>query len=111
MINVVIFFYYSVGGTLPLFSPYLSEFVGSKYRGPYLNFNSTSWIIGAVLCSGLAWGFLPHQDIGLSIAGMSIHSWRVFLFLCALPSFISGIFFIFMPEGPRYLLEVGCMNE
>ena len=37
---------------------------------------------------------------------MSIHSWRVFLFLCAVPSFVGGILCIIMPEGPRYLLEV-----
>ena len=67
---------------------------------------ATSWITGAVLCSGVAWAFLPQQDIGINIGSIPIHSWRVFLFMCGLPSFVSGILCIFMPESPRYLIEV-----
>ena len=97
---------YRVGGSLPVFGPYLSEFAGSKYRGSYLNFMSTSWITGAVAVTGVAWVLLPHEDIGLTVNGTSVHSWRVFLFICAVPAFVGGVLCILMPEGPRYLIEV-----
>lgn len=97
---------YSVGGSLPVTGPYLSEFVYSRYRGSFLGIYGASWISGAVVCTAIAWAILPQEDIGLSIGTVSVHSWRVFLSLCALPSFIGAIMCMVMPESPRYLLEV-----
>lgn len=34
------------------------------------------------------------------------HSWRVFVIVCALPCVSSVIALTFMPESPRFLLEV-----
>lgn len=40
-----------------------------------------------------------------------IHSWNVYLFVCAFPSLIGGIAFIFMPESPKFLMSVGRNEE
>lgn len=34
------------------------------------------------------------------------HSWRVFVIVCALPCVCSVVALTFMPESPRFLLEV-----
>lgn len=34
------------------------------------------------------------------------HSWRVFVIVCALPCISSVVALTFMPESPRFLLEV-----
>ena len=34
------------------------------------------------------------------------HSWRVFVLVCFLPSVVALAGLVFMPESPRYLLEV-----
>lgn len=34
------------------------------------------------------------------------HSWRVFVIVCALPATVSMVALKFMPESPRFLLEV-----
>lgn len=34
------------------------------------------------------------------------HSWRVFVIVCALPCVSSVVALTFMPESPRFLLEV-----
>ena len=100
------FMSHRVGGSLPVIGPYVSEFVEARYRGSYLGIYGGSWIVGAVFCGGVAWAILPHQSSGLHIGDIPVHIWRVFLFICAIPSLVGAILFIFMPESPRYLLEV-----
>ncbi|KAB0399539.1 hypothetical protein E2I00_000172 [Balaenoptera physalus] len=39
------------------------------------------------------------------------HSWRVFIIVCALPCVSSVVALTFMPESPRFLLEVGKHDE
>ena len=85
---------------------YLSEFVQSNHRGPYLGAMSCFWMFGALLCGGLAWLLLPLEISGVYIGSLQIHSWRVFLALSAIPSIVgAGVFFV-LPESPRFLLEV-----
>ena len=96
----------SVGGSLPIIPMYLSEFVHSSYRGPYLGAMAAFWMFGALLCGGLAWLLLPLEISGVSIGSLQMHSWRVFLALSAIPSIVgAGLFFV-LPESPRFLLEV-----
>ncbi|XP_023368366.1 synaptic vesicle glycoprotein 2B isoform X3 [Otolemur garnettii] len=39
------------------------------------------------------------------------HSWRVFVIVCALPCTVSLVALKFMPESPRFLLEMGKHDE
>ncbi len=92
-----------MGGSLPIIMAYNSEFIQSKYRGPYLGVLSCFWMFGALLCGGIAWVLLP-----LELSVGHVRSWRMYLFASAFPSIIGALLFIIMPESPRFLLEV-CM--
>ena len=96
----------SVGGSLPIIPMYLTEFIHSRYRGPFLGVMGSFWMFGALLCGGLAWLLLPLEISGVSIGSLEIHSWRVFLALSAIPSIIGAGMFLVLPESPRFLLEV-----
>ncbi|XP_068847289.1 synaptic vesicle glycoprotein 2B isoform X3 [Capricornis sumatraensis] len=52
----------------------------------------------------LGWGF----SMGSSY---HFHSWRVFVIVCALPCTVSLVALKFMPESPRFLLEMGKHDE
>nr|XP_023408818.1 synaptic vesicle glycoprotein 2B isoform X3 [Loxodonta africana] len=52
----------------------------------------------------LGWGF----SMGTSY---HFHSWRVFVIVCALPCTVSMLALKFMPESPRFLLEMGKHDE
>lgn len=40
-----------------------------------------------------------------------IHSWKVFLAICALPSITAGLTYIFLPETPKFLMSQGRNEE
>lgn len=42
---------------------------------------------------------------------LDIYNWNVFLFLCALPSLVSGTAIIFMPESPKFLMSMGANDK
>lgn len=57
----------------------------------------------------LAWLVMPISDF--YIFDKVIHSWQIFLFICAIPSLASGFAFIFMPETPKFLMATGRREE
>lgn len=87
--------------------PYNSEFIRNKYRGPYLGVQSTFWMFGRLLCGAFAWIIIPLGNIQTSIGSIEFHSWRLFIAISAVPSILGALFYLIMPESPRYLLEVG----
>ena len=95
----------SVGGSVPLAPTYVSEFVQARYRGTYLAVLGIAWVIGGYLCGGMAWATLPEKSISFQLGTLSVHSWRVFLFICGIPSFVAAVLCFCLPESPRYLLE------
>lgn len=53
----------------------------------------------ACVCLGTGWGFSMGTEF-------QFHSWRVFVLVAALPAVASLVGLTFMPESPRFLLEV-----
>lgn len=51
------------------------------------------------ICRVSGWGFSMGSEF-------QFHSWRVFVLVCALPAIAAFIGLMFMPESPRFLLEV-----
>ena len=46
-------------------------------------------------------------DLEFSLmTGHVVGSWRIFMLICTIPIYLSIIGLIFMPESPRYLLQV-----
>lgn len=40
-----------------------------------------------------------------------MHSWRLFILVCLLPALAALVGVIFMPESPRFLLEVSSSDQ
>lgn len=59
---------------------------------------------------GLAWLIIP-TDIGVKSASFTYNSWRIFLLICAAPSFVVAGLLLLLPESPKYLLSRGRYDE
>lgn len=98
---------FGVGGSLPVIFPYTSEFIKNQYRGPFLGVQSMFWMVGRLLCGAFAWAIIPQGSINASLGEFRFHSWRLFIAVSAIPSFIGAFLYFLLPESPRFLLEVG----
>lgn len=49
---------------------------------------------------------IPRTGLYFSLGSLYFQSWRIFVALCSIPSLTSAVIFIFMPESPKFLLEV-----
>ncbi|EFB27705.1 hypothetical protein PANDA_011045, partial [Ailuropoda melanoleuca] len=101
-----------IGGALPIVFAYFSEFLSREKRGEHLSWLGISWMTGGIYASAMAWSIIPHYGWGFSMGtNYHFHSWRVFVIICALPCTVSMVALRFMPESPRFLLEMGKHDE
>lgn len=75
-----------------------------------LSFMAAFWTLGNLLVAGLALLIIP-QEIGITTATFVYNSWRIFLLICAVPSFIVAALLCFLPESPKFLLSQGKTEE
>lgn len=123
-----------IGGAIPIVYTYFTEFLQMDKRGEHLSWLCMFWMLGGLYASFTAWGIIPHygntqhlifnicfntsQSIdtffpdwpsgwGFAIGTeFQMHSWRLFILVCLLPALAALVGVIFMPESPRFLLEV-----
>lgn len=97
---------FGAGGSLPVCFSYFSEFQQTNRRGAMISALAMCWMVGNLISGIMAWLILPESD---TISQISPHGqqWRLFVILCALPSLLSAILFLFMPESPRFLNSSG----
>ncbi|XP_006771850.1 PREDICTED: synaptic vesicle glycoprotein 2B [Myotis davidii] len=101
-----------IGGALPIPFAYFSEFLSREKRGEHLSWLGIFWMTGGIYASAMAWSIIPHYGWGFSMGThYHYHSWRVFVIVCALPCTVSLVALRFMPESPRFLLEMGKHDE
>ncbi|XP_047651935.1 synaptic vesicle glycoprotein 2B isoform X1 [Phacochoerus africanus] len=101
-----------IGGALPIVFAYFSEFLSREKRGEHLSWLGMFWMTGGIYASAMAWSIIPHYGWGFSMGtNYHFHSWRVFVIVCALPCTVSMVALKFMPESPRFLLEMGKHDE
>ncbi|XP_055273717.1 synaptic vesicle glycoprotein 2B [Moschus berezovskii] len=101
-----------IGGALPIVFAYFSEFLSREKRGEHLSWLGIFWMTGGIYASAMAWSIIPHYGWGFSMgSNYHFHSWRVFVIVCALPCTVSMVALKFMPESPRFLLEMGKHDE
>ncbi|XP_012281813.1 synaptic vesicle glycoprotein 2B [Orussus abietinus] len=100
----------ALGGSGPVIWSYFAEFQPKSKRGSMLSFMAAFWTLGNLFVAGLAWLIIPH-DIGISSVSFTYNSWRIFLLICAAPSFIVAGLLLLLPESPKYLLSRGRYDE
>ncbi|CAH0562650.1 unnamed protein product [Brassicogethes aeneus] len=96
----------ALGGSGPVIWSYFAEFQPKAKRGSMLSFMAAFWTLGNLFVAGLAWIIIP-QKIGIQTASFVYNSWRIFLLICAIPSFIVAALLCFLPESPKFLLSRG----
>jgi len=100
----------ALGGSGPVIWSYFAEFQPKSKRGSMLSFMAAFWTLGNLFVAGLAWIVIP-SGIGYTGTAFVYNSWRIFLLICAIPSFLVAIFLIFLPESPKFLLTCGKSDE
>uniref|UniRef100_A0A8C5WFJ1 Major facilitator superfamily (MFS) profile domain-containing protein n=1 Tax=Leptobrachium leishanense TaxID=445787 RepID=A0A8C5WFJ1_9ANUR len=103
---------FGIGGALPTAFSYFSEVLAREKRGEHLSWLCMFWMIGGIYASAMAWAIIPHYGWSFSMgSAYQFHSWRVFVVVCALPCVSAVVALTFMPESPRFLLEIGKHDE
>lgn len=100
----------ALGGSGPVIWSYFAEFQPKAKRGSMLSFMAAFWTIGNLLVAGLAWLIIP-STIGFHTASFTFNSWRIFLMVCSIPSFLVAGLLLYLPESPKFLLSQGKMEE
>eukprot|EP00055_Hartaetosiga_balthica_P010728 m.46796 g.46796 ORF g.46796 m.46796 type:complete len:545 (+) comp7288_c0_seq1:224-1858(+) len=123
-----------VGGSIPIVFTYMTEFLPVKKRGVYLSTVAAFWMVGSIIVAFLAWVVIgshecSHANISDDIelrcetwfetscgriptsSGSSIPAWRLFVLLCATPSFIAAVSLVFASESPKWLATQGKLLE
>nr|XP_019823458.1 PREDICTED: synaptic vesicle glycoprotein 2C isoform X2 [Bos indicus] len=103
---------FGIGGAIPTVFSYFAEVLAREKRGEHLSWLCMFWMIGGIYASAMAWAIIPHYGWSFSMgSAYQFHSWRVFVIVCALPCASSVVALTFMPESPRFLLEIGKHDE
>ncbi|XP_006749107.1 synaptic vesicle glycoprotein 2C [Leptonychotes weddellii] len=103
---------FGIGGAIPTVFSYFAEVLAREKRGEHLSWLCMFWMVGGIYASAMAWAIIPYYGWSFSMgSAYQFHSWRVFVIVCALPCVSSVVALTFMPESPRFLLEVGKHDE
>ncbi|XP_063050511.1 synaptic vesicle glycoprotein 2Ca [Engraulis encrasicolus] len=103
---------FGIGGAVPIVFSYFAETLAREKRGEHLSWLCMFWMIGEIYASAMAWAIIPHYGWSFSMgSAYQFHSWRVFVVVCALPCVCAVVALTFMPESPRFYLEVGKHDE
>uniref|UniRef100_A0A3B5MH50 Synaptic vesicle glycoprotein 2C n=1 Tax=Xiphophorus couchianus TaxID=32473 RepID=A0A3B5MH50_9TELE len=98
---------FGIGGAVPIVFSYFAEVLAREKRGEHLSWLCMFWMIGGIYASAMAWAIIPHYGWSFSMgSAYQFHSWRVFVVVCALPCVSAVVALTFMPESPRFFLEV-----
>lgn len=89
---------------------YFAEFQPKAKRGSMLSFMAAFWTFGNLFVAGLAWLIIP-TGIGFVTPYFVYNSWRIFLLVCAAPSFLVAGLLFYLPESPKFLLSQGRIDE
>ncbi|KAK2872265.1 hypothetical protein QQF64_018152 [Cirrhinus molitorella] len=103
---------FGIGGAVPIVFSYFAEVLAREKRGEHLSWLCMFWMVGGIYASAMAWAIIPHYGWSFSMgSAYQFHSWRVFVVVCALPCVSAVVALTFMPESPRFYLEMGKHDE
>ncbi|XP_050667071.1 synaptic vesicle glycoprotein 2B [Leptidea sinapis] len=96
----------ALGGSGPVIWSYFAEFQPKKKRGAMLSFMAAFWTLGNLFVAGLAWVIIP-SEIGIQTGAFIYNSWRIFLLVMSIPSFLVAALLFLLPESPKFLISTG----
>ncbi|PSN33345.1 hypothetical protein C0J52_16409 [Blattella germanica] len=84
---------------------YMGEFHSNATRSRAIMWGAV-FISGAIMAlPGIAWTIIS-QQWSFQLPLYIYHSWRLFVVICSLPSFLSAaLFLVYLPESPKFLLS------
>ncbi|XP_051156800.1 synaptic vesicle glycoprotein 2B-like [Leptopilina boulardi] len=94
---------FTIGAPGALVFAYLGEFHSEKQRSKSICYVGFFWTISWLILPGLAWIIIP-LTFSLKVYGYIFNSWRLFLLLTGIPSFIISFIGMNYPESPKFLL-------
>ncbi|KAK9879268.1 hypothetical protein WA026_004115 [Henosepilachna vigintioctopunctata] len=93
-----------IGATSIIF-PYLGEFLSNKKRDAVLGKLELFWNLGVIVLPGIAWTLLNRTTFDKFTQLHLVSPWRIFVFICCLPSLLSLICLYFLPETPKFFIS------
>ncbi|CAH1175892.1 unnamed protein product [Phaedon cochleariae] len=99
-----------IGATNIVFS-YLGEFLSVKQRDVMLGRLEIFWNVGVIIIPGVAWCLLNESVLKTFSDHLHFSPWRIFVAICGIPSLMSLILLMFLPETPKYLISKGKNDE
>lgn len=90
----------------------LLNYMSSPYEIAYLVIIFIIFICFFTNCSALAWLLIPQTWSWTLFGGyITYNSWRIFLTVSAIPSFLAGCCIYFFDESPKFLMSSGRRDE
>ncbi|GAB1869069.1 Synaptic vesicle glycoprotein 2B [Camponotus japonicus] len=99
-----------MGAPGSLLYTYLGEFYAEKHRAKSVCFLGFFFTLAWLILPGLAWIIIP-LPISFEFYGILYNSWRLFLGVISLPTFIIAIIALMYPESPKFLVSQGKTDE
>uniref|UniRef100_A0A1I8FSF9 MFS domain-containing protein n=1 Tax=Macrostomum lignano TaxID=282301 RepID=A0A1I8FSF9_9PLAT len=104
-----------VGGSYPVIFSYYSEWQSRRRRGAAVAALSCCWMLGGLITAAGAWLVVPRPGWtprSTCLAGVCLFiPGDCLCALCSLPSLTSAALFPCVPESPKYLLQMGRVDE
>ncbi|XP_067214394.1 synaptic vesicle glycoprotein 2C-like [Linepithema humile] len=89
---------------------FLGEFHAERYRAKSICYLGFFFTLAWMILPGLAWIIIP-LPISFDIGIITYKSWRMFLGVISLPTFIIAVVTYTYPESPKYLVSQGKTDE
>ncbi|XP_063226465.1 synaptic vesicle glycoprotein 2B-like isoform X2 [Bacillus rossius redtenbacheri] len=112
---LVVFRFFSgfiISGPHAMLISFLAEFHSHKYRARMIILTGVYGALANISIPGLAWLIIP-QSWSWSLFGghITYNSWRVFVAVCTIPSFLAGCLMTCFDESPKFLMSRGQTDE
>ncbi|XP_058456875.1 synaptic vesicle glycoprotein 2B-like [Malaya genurostris] len=100
-----------ISGSSATIYAYLGEFHNNRNRARAIMGASVVFGVGCLLLPGFAYIVINREwAFTVPVLDVVYRPWRLFLVICSLPSLISGVVMLGLPESPKFMLYQGNMK-
>nr|XP_022910461.1 synaptic vesicle glycoprotein 2B-like [Onthophagus taurus] len=101
-----------INGPFAAFTTVLSEFHAKQYRAKVMLILGIIYAVGNLILPLMAWLILPTNWKVIIVENkFELRPWNFFIILSSLPSILSCISHLFIPESPKFLMTTGRNEE